>query len=261
MSRANYYKDRQKRQHQEIAEDRVVEQVNKVRRSHPRMGTRKVLYEIGDQLRSQGINLGRDRLFELLGRRGLLIKPLPKKPKTTNSRHCLPVCKNLIKDLKVTRANQVWVSDITYIAYEQNFLYLALTSDLKSRKILGFDISTSLDARGAIRAAQMALRQLPQSLKVIHHSDRGCQYCCHEFVKLFKDRGEISMTEVNHCYENSLAERINGILKQEYGLRDRLPNKAMAIKMVQEAIHLYNTSRPHAALGYAYPSQVHALAE
>ena len=260
MSRQNFYQARRQRQRQEVAEDRVLELVQEQRRLHPRMGTRKLLFQLQAPMRRLGISLGRDRLFDLLRRHELLVPPLPKRPQTTFSRHTLPVFTNQIKGLEVTRPNQVWVSDITYLRTAEGYLYCALTTDLMSRKIIGYDVADGLEATGAIRATQMALTQLAPGVSVIHHSDRGCQYCCHPMVQLLQDRGvQISMTEVNHCAENSLAERINGILKQEYGLGQELPSKAIARRMVREAIQLYNDLRPHRALNLRCPSHVHAL--
>ena len=158
------------------------------------------------------------------------------------------------------RPHEVWVSDLTYLRTEEGYLYLALITDKKSRKIVGFHCGDTLEASGCLKAVEMALAQLPEGARPIHHSDRGCQYCSHEYVNKLVDRGlGVSMTETDHCAENALAERMNGILKSEYGLGFRLRSKAVARALVREAVHLYNTRRPHTALGMKTPEEVHAL--
>jgi transposase InsO family protein len=153
------------------------------------------------------------------------------------------------------------VSDITYLRTREDFVYLALITDKYSRKIVGWHVGDSLEAIGCVRALERALAELPEGCKPIHHSDQGSQYCCHEYVERLQRAGlPVSMTETNHCAENALAERMNGILKQEYGLGEELPRKEIAYRAVQQGINLYNTRRPHGALGYRMPSQVHLTA-
>lgn len=237
--------------------DMVVEQ----RRDHPRMGTRKLHLCIKAELEKAEVKVGRDRLFEVLRRHDLLVeRRRAEYPTTTNSYHCLPVFNNLVCDLEVSRPNEVWVSDLTYLRTEEGFLFLALITDKKSRKIVGFHCGDTLEASGCLKALDMALAELPKGAKPIHHSDRGCQYCSHEYVNKLVDRGlTVSMTETDHCAENALAERVNGILKSEYGLGYRLPSKAAARVLVRQSIHLYNDRRLHTALAYRTPAEVHAL--
>ena len=258
MSRQNYYKLRQNRIKQEVASDTILDMVHKERREQPALGCRKLLKLICPHL-DEETRIGRDRMFKLLRDNDLLISRKRKYCRTTNSNHNYNVYRNLLKDMNVTGSNQAFVSDITYISTMEGFMYLALVMDAHSRQIVGYDCSDSLESLGALRALRMALRQLPKGVKIVHHSDRGCQYCCREYVKLLKRHG-ISMTEENHCYENGKAERLNGILKQEYGLGKLFKNKNDVKRAVVEAVYYYNYRRPHQALGYKIPVKVHKAA-
>lgn len=258
MTRQNYYKLRKSRTKRAVASDIILDMVRKERREQPALGGRKLLGLISPKL-DQNERIGRDSMFKLLKDKDLLINRKRKYCRTTNSNHSFRVYNNILKDANITGANQAFVSDITYISTMEGFLYLALVMDVHSRRIVGFDCSDSLESVGAQRALKMALRQLPRGAKIIHHSDRGSQYCCKEYVKLLK-RHKISMTEENHCYENSKAERLNGILKQEYGLGNLIKDKQEAIMLVIEAVYYYNCRRPHQALGYRFPDEVHQAA-
>jgi transposase InsO family protein len=190
---------------------------------------------------------------------GLLIKRRRKYVRTTNSDHGFKTYDNKIKGLEITKPNQVWVSDITYISSQEGFMYLALTTDLYSRKIVGFDISDSLEAEGCRRALKRALSRLTDTKGIIHHSDRGIQYCCREYIKTLKNnKMEISMAAKGDCYENAVAERVNGILKQEYDLGGRFISKSVAIKATNEAINLYNTRRLHSSINFQTPEEKYA---
>jgi transposase InsO family protein len=203
--------------------------------------------------------LGRDKFFELMGDEGLLIKRKRKYVRTTNSEHGFRTYSNKIKDLKILKPNHVWVCDITYISTRRGFMYLALITDLFSRKIVGYDISDSLEAEGCRRALKKALSSVKNSEGIIHHSDRGIQYCCKEYIKLLMEHGmEISMAAKGDCYENAVAERVNGILKQEYGLGDKFINKEVAAKATREAINLYNTIRLHRSINFKTPAEIYA---
>jgi putative transposase len=263
MSRQNYYARRQQRRRRQIDGDLVVRLVVAERQQQPRIGTRKLHFLFKGPLQEAGVKVGRDRMFEVLRERDLLVerKP-PEYPRTTNSYHCLPVFINRIKDLEVKKPNEVWVVDLTYLRTEEGFLYLALLTDKKSRKIVGYHCGDTLEAEGCIQALDMALRDLPPGVQPIHHSDQGTQYCCHAYVKRLLERGlSISMTERNHCAENALAERMNGILKSEYSLGGQFQSKQGARLAVHQAVHLYNTRRPHTALKYRVPAEVHTFAE
>lgn len=263
MTRQNYYGARHRRQRREIDEELVLRWVRQERGLHPRMGVRKLHHMLQKRLGAAGVKLGRDRLFELLGREELLVPPrVSERPRTTRSGHSLPVFTNRIKGLEVKRPNEVWVGDLTYLRTREGFLYLALLTDKSSRKIVGWHCGDTLEAEGCLKALEMAVRELPLGVPgPIHHSDRGCQYCSHEYVKRALERGlSISMTEVDHCAENAQAERMNGILKTEYGLGMEFGSKAEARRAVEEAVYLYNRLRPHTALKYRVPAEVHSLA-
>lgn len=263
MSRQNYYVRRRRRRRRQVDEEWVVEWVRAERGLQPRLGTRKLHYLMKERLEQLQAKVGRDRLFEILKERHLLVEPkVSENPRTTSSYHCLPVFKNLLRDREVNQPNQVWVGDITYLRTEEGFMYLALLTDKMSRKIVGYHCGDSLEASGCIQALEMALEQMPQGAQPIHHSDRGSQYCCHEYVNRLVDRGlKISMTEKDHCGENALAERMNGIIKAEYGLGRKFKTKASALLAVNQCVNLYNTRRPHSSLGNRLPDQVHSLTE
>lgn len=259
MSRQNYYHQRRAREKAAVDETLVVELVRAERRRQPCMGGRKLWHLLEQDLAAARVTLGRDRFFAVLKRQGLLICRRKRTCQTTESRHGFRVYANLAKDLVLRGPHELLVSDITYVRTEEGFMYLALAMDAYSRKIVGYDCSDSLEALGARRALKMALAQLPAGVRTMHHSDRGTQYCCHEYVAMLEAAGvAISMTQENHCYENAKAERLNGILKQEYGLGDTLAKTDDARSLARQAVMLYNTHRPHTALGYRCPGAVHA---
>lgn len=261
MTRQNYYKQRQRRSRRRIDESLIVSLVRRERQQQPRLGCRKLHRMLQAELSDAGVEVGRDRMFEVLRDHRMLLEPLPKKPRTTYSRHSLPVYGNLISELETTNPNQIWVSDITYIRTWEDFEYLSLITDLHSHKIVGYHTSESLGVEETLKALEKALDDLPDDKYPIHHSDRGSQYCSHEYVgRLQKRHLPVSMTEINHCAENSVAERLNGILKQEYGLGRTFLNREQARRAIDEAIWLYNNRRPHTKLDYRMPSDVHRQA-
>jgi len=258
MSRQNYYAARRLRQRRQVDEDLILELVRRERQMQPRLGGRKLRHLLQADLEEAGVSVGRDRFFELLAEHDLLVAPKPGTPHTTNSRHCLPVFRNLFAGIDLQAPNEVWVSDLTYIRTDEGFLFAALITDAYSRKIVGANIGDTLEAVGCLQALDEALGDLPAGKLPIHHSDRGCQYCCHEYVNRLQARGlAISMTEVMHCYENALAERVNGILKQEYEMDRTFKTKAQARAAFQQAVWLYNHRRPHLMLNYRFPADVH----
>ena len=259
MSRQNYYARHRRRQRRRVDAELVAGLVRRERRLQPRLGTRKLYHVLKPELEQAGVRLGRDRMFEELRSWGLLLEPVPAQyPRTTHSSHNLPVFRNLVKGLELKAPNEVWVSDLTYLRTVEGFLYLALITDQYSRKIVGWNVGDNLEAVGCTRALDQALKDLPPRSRPIHHSDQGSQYCCHEYVRRLGERGlPVSMTEVNHCAENALAERMNGILKQEYGLGAEFHSKTLAQAAVRQSVELYNTRRPHGALGNRFPTQVH----
>ena len=261
MSRQNYYSRRRQRQRREVDADLVLQLVRDERRQQPRLGGRKLLCLVGSRLKAHGVEIGRDRFFRLLAENELLVERKPKQPRTTNSRHSLPVFHNQVEELTLTAPNQAWASDLTYLRTDQGFVFSALITDMFSRKIVGHFISDNLEAEGCLKALEMALKELPAGACPIHHSDRGCQYCCHLYVeRLQKADLGISMTQEMHCYENALAERVNGILKQEYELDSTFRTKEQARVAFEQAVWLYNYRRPHMSLKYRFPAEVHQQA-
>jgi transposase InsO family protein len=242
----------------ELWDQLIVAEVKKIRRRQPKVGTRKLHRMVNKQLKSEGIQIGRDRLFKLLRTVDLLVPRRKRGNQTTDSRHRLNTYGNLIRDLQLTRPNQVYVSDITYVETLLGFCYLALITDAYSRKIVGYDLSRSLSVEGSLRALEMALKQLSGPIQLIHHSDRGLQYCSHVYADLLRTHGvQISMTEERHVYENAKAERVNGILKSEFLLGDQLASFEVAEQLVKEAIQIYNEERLHLSLDYQTPAMVH----
>lgn len=260
MSRQNYYAGRKQRIRIKVNSDLVAELVRQERKIQPRIGVRKLYLVLQPALEEAGITMGRDRMFEELRERELLVPPLLREwPKTTHYNASLPVFRNEIKDLEVKRANEVWVADLTYVRTDEGFLYVSLITDKCSRKIVGYHADDTLETVGPLKALVMALSEMPQGATPIHHSDRGCQYCSHDYVEALQKGGlSISMTEEDHCAQNAMAERVNGILKQEYGIGYGFKTKALARKALKEAVHLYNTRRLHTALNYQVPEVVHA---
>lgn len=259
MSRQNYYAQRKRRQRRQVDGELIAALVQRERQIQPRVGTRKLYKMLQQELADAGVKVGRDRFFEILAERDLLLQPQPAAyPSTTNSRHSLPVFTNQIKGLELNAANQVWVSDITYLRTAEGFVYLALITDKWSRKIVGHHCGDNLEAEGCLEALEVAAAILPPGARPIHHSDRGCQYCSHVYVnRLAHYQLPVSMTQTDHCAENALAERVNGILKQEYGLGLEFRTKADALRAVNQSVWLYNNRRLHSALGYRIPEAVH----
>lgn len=259
MSRQNYYAGRVQRRRRAVDGDFVAELVRQERRLQPRIGGRKLHLVLQPALAEAGIKMGRDRLFEELRGRDLLVPRLPRRwPRTTHYNASLPVFHNEIRGLEVRRTHEVWVVDITYVRTAEGFLYVSLITDRCSRKIVGYAAAETLETQGALQALRMALAALPAGRHPIHHSDRGCQYGSHEYVSVLRARGlKISMTEEDHCAENALAERVNGILKQEYGLGNEFTTKAQARQALKEGVHIYNTRRLHGAIKYQVPEVVH----
>lgn len=239
----------------------IISKVLDIRREQPRIGGRKLYSLLGDDFRTKGIGVGRDRFFALLSEAGLLVKRRRKYVRTTHSHHRFHTYKNLLSGRSLNCAGQAYVSDITYLRTGSGFVYLFLLTDAYSRKIVGWHLSQSLGIEGGIRALKMALRD-PSTPRagLVHHSDRGIQYCSGAYTGLLKKhRVQISMTEQNHCYENSMAERVNGILKQEFLLDAEWPDYRSAKKAVSHAVKTYNEKRPHWSLGLRIPAQVHRM--
>jgi len=229
-----------------------------MRNIQPRVGVRKLQRMMLKSEYGLPVEISRDRLFKLLGDNDLLVKRKKRYHQTTNSRHSLPSYPNLLKELDVRHVNQVWVSDITYVKLPQGkFCYLFLITDYFSRKIIGYALKSTLSSDGAIEVLKKALKNAKPSSGFIHHSDHGVQYCNKAYTALLhKHKAQISMTGVNHCYDNAVAERVNGILKQEFGLGSTIASFEAAHKLTRQAIYLYNSVRLHTSHGYHTPDAV-----
>ncbi len=257
ISRQGYYQGWRERQRAVGNEERILAAVRRERRSQPRVGGRKLQW----LLQAEGVIVGRDALLRILGEHELLVQPKKKTVRTTCYDDSLPVYRNLLYELEPTRPHHVWVSDITFVDTDEGFVYLSLITDLVSRHIVGWNAGDTNAAAEALKALQGAIQQLPAGRWPIHHSDRGSQYCCHEYVAALNARGlPISMTEQNHCYENCYAERVNGILKDEFNLDRKFRTRAQARRAIAEAVETYNTRRPHTSLHMQTPNQIHRLA-
>jgi transposase InsO family protein len=260
LSRSGYYAWCKRREETAIKESIVVELVRDVRKILPRIGGKKLYFMLQKDLQQAG-KTGRDKFFEILKRNGLLVERKRSYTRTTNSYHRFYTYKNLLKENAITKPDECYVADITYIRTEGGFVYLFLLTDYYSRKITGWSLSKSLSIEGGLESLRMALKQCKNTSKLIHHSDRGIQYCSKDYIALLqKNKVRSSMTEENHCYENSKAERVNGILKDEFLLDSTFKNFAEAHKATSEAIKLYNEIRPHWALDLRTPDAVHRLA-
>jgi putative transposase len=237
----------------------VLELVQEIRNKMPRIGTPKLAFMLKESFVQHGIKMGRAGLNDLLSEHGMLVRKKRRKPKTTDSNHWYRRYQNLIKNIEINRPEQVWVCDITYISLIDCFAYLSLITDAYSRKIVGYCLNKTLESRGPIDALEMALGSWDCSLgKLIHHSDRGVQYCCNEYTGILIDAGIlISMTQKGDPYENAIAERINGILKTEFNLADTFDEFEQASAAVNQSIMVYNEVRPHASCDYLTPEQAH----
>ncbi len=260
ISRQAYYQGRQRARQRQAAVAQVVEWVRDIRADHPRMGGRKLYHRLQARLEALDVPLGRDHFFALLRAEDLLIAPRkPPGPRTTHG--AATRWDNQLQAATIAGPHQAWVADITYLRTDEGFCYLALISDVYSRKILGWNVAASLERAGALRALQQALHAKPPETTPLHHSDRGSQYRSRAYIQRLQNAGcRVSMTEDDHCAENAQAERLNGILKAEYLLDHTFRTIAQARRAAREAIQLYNTDRPHLSLDYQTPAQVHQAA-
>jgi putative transposase len=236
----------------------VLKLVEQIRVQLPRSGVPQLCQMLQEPLKAHGIKMGRDALYELLGTHGYLIRYRRRKPYTTDSNHPYKKYPNLIKDMLLTHPGQLWVSDITYLRHTQGFCYLSIVTDAYSRKIVGYKLHPTLHSQGAIDALIMAATTSKRQQQLIHHSDRGVQYCCNDYVQMLGHYNiNISMTENGDPYENAIAERINGILKGEFLLAQTFGSYTEAVEAVDGAIDKYNHLRPHASCDYLTPAAAH----
>jgi transposase InsO family protein len=235
----------------------VIELVESIRLQMPKIGTRKLYFILEDELKR--LNVGRDMLFRILKANHMLIQPKRRYHITTNSHHRFRKHKNLVENVVPEQPEQIWVSDITYVGNRQNPMYLALVTDAYSKQIMGHDLSNSLDVSGSLRALKMAVKKRKYKNNIVtHHSDRGLQYCSNEYQDLLKrSKMYCSMTESYDPYANAVAERVNGILKEEFiGYKNKHSLETMDA-LVKNSINIYNEKRPHFSCYYKTPKQMH----
>lgn len=260
MSRQAYYQHFWQEESTTIEQELIIKEVQQIRTNHRAMGTRKLYEKLQPFMLEHQIKMGRDALFDCLAEHKLLIRRRKRKISTTMSYHRFRKYKNLIKELKINTCNHLYVSDITYWKIQTGFVYISFITDAYSHKIVGYQVASTLEAIESKQALEMAIKPLSkeQMKHLIHHSDRGVQYCSDEYVKLLQDNEiQISMTESSEPTDNAIAERLNGILKDEYLQFYVVEDIIQAKEKLKEAVDLYNQERPHMSIGNLTPQQVH----
>jgi len=256
ISRQGYYYKLKKIEKKLSETELIVKQVQDLRKTMPRIGGRKLYFMMRQFFKDNNIAIGRDKFFDILRENGLLVKQRKNYKRTTFSNHNLQKYKNLVKDLPETTEFSIWVCDITYLKTKKGFCYLSLITDARTKKIIGFNVSDDLRTESTIVALEMALKCGYDLTKVIHHSDRGSQYCAYDYVKILKSLGiQISMTESGDPRDNAIAERVNGILKTEFLCGSELKDKQDALKWAVLSIERYNNLRPHLSIGLQTPAE------
>lgn len=257
IDRQVYYRSIRRKAGRQSKAEQVVAMVSEVRKAMPKIGGRKLYYLLGDRL--QAIKIGRDRFFEILKANHLLIKAKRSYHITTDSHHRFRKHKNLVLEMPVYRPEQVWVSDITYIGKREKPCYLNLITDAYSKKIMGYYVADNMDTQSSVMALKMAVKHRNYNNEpLIHHSDRGVQYCADNYQEvLIKNNILCSMTNNGDPYENAIAERINGILKQEFIIDTYHADLSIMRKIVKEAVDIYNNQRPHYSNHMLTPIQMH----
>lgn len=243
-----------------IEEELIIQEVLRIRKNHRRMGCRKLYEMLQDFMLQHHIKMGRDALFTMLAAHHLLIRKRKRKVQTTHSLHWLRKYPNLIKNFMPTAINQLWVSDITYWKIKDKYMYISFITDAFSRKIVGYNVAPTLEAVESVSSLRMAFSALgaESHSQLVHHSDRGVQYCSAQYVKLLQDYNvQISMTENGDPLENAIAERINGIIKEEYLNVYEVENIHQAKQLLKDVVDLYNNERPHMSIGNLTPNLIH----
>jgi len=261
ISRQAYYQGQQRSTQRSQCAQVVVQLVQDTRIRQPRIGTRKLQHLLREQMEQAGVKMGRDAMFDVLRNARMLVATRRAYHKTTDSHHRFRRHPNLVKkgpgQVMVTRSEQLWVADVTYLPTTDKFVYLSLVTDAHSRKIVGWHVHASLQTEEVAQAMKMALRERQTRRQLIHHSDRGIQYCSSLYQEMHRRAGvSCSMTDGYDCYQNALAERVNGILKNEF-LLTRPANLQQARRMVAESVQIYNHERPHLSLKMQTPDAVH----
>jgi transposase InsO family protein len=260
ITRQAYYQNNWESISTTLEEELVIQQVKSIRKHHRRIGTRKLYEMMYPFLQEHVIKIGRDALFTMLSANQLLVRKRKSRIKTTNSYHWLRKYPNLIRGFVPSAINQLWVSDITYWKLKEKHVYISLVTDAYSHKIVGYQVAETMEAIESVKALQMALSALgaESHLNLIHHSDRGVQYCCHSYVKLLQDYNiNISMTESGDPLENAVAERVNGIIKEEYLDTYQCSSIKEVEKLLKDVVKLYNDERPHMSIGNFTPNHIH----
>ena len=263
FSKQAYYQFRHHREDQAERDRQIIGKVLTVRRHLPRLGTRKLYYLLKDEFVEAHISVGRDKLFEVLRAKQMLITKRRKYIQTTDSKHWMRTYPNRVQQMPLTQPEQLWVADITYILTRQETLYLHLVTDAYSKQIMGYMLSRDLKAESTLKALQMAFKKriYPHN-QIIHHSDRGLQFCSKLYInELRKHNCQISMTQDGNPYDNAVAERVNGILKDEFYCDEAFENYETALASVAQSIILYNTRRPHMSCSMLTPLQMHQQQE
>jgi putative transposase len=259
LTRQSHYQHQWRMADTDIETELVVQEVIAIRRLHPAMGCRKLLVMLQTFMLGHQIKMGRDALFDLLEAHKLLVRRRKRNITTTWSKHWMRKYPNLVKDVVPTRANQVWVSDITYFKIAESHVYISFVTDAYSHKIVGYQVADSLEAVHSVKALEMAIKAInTKFIGLIHHSDRGVQYCCAEYVNLLQDyKIAISMTENGDPLENAIAERVNGIIKEEYLNHYNITHKKEIEQQLKKAVNQYNQHRPHLSCNMLTPDDVH----
>jgi transposase InsO family protein len=260
ITRQALYQHEWKEEELNIEAELIIQQVIAIRKHHPAIGTRKLYLMLQPFLQEHHIKIGRDKLFELLSAYKLLVHRRKRRVTTTQSYHRFHKYSNLIKEMQLTGINQLWVSDITYYKTGGGFIYLSFVTDAYSHKIIGFQAAETLQAVHSLQALEMAIKgdDYLKQYKIIHHSDRGVQYCSEDYVKLLQGNAiSISMTENGDPLENPIAERVNGIIKEEYLNHYSYKTKKEIEEKLQQAVKLYNNERPHMSCSMFTPNEVH----
>lgn len=258
ISRQAYYQGLKQNEKEIFSSEIILKKVEEIRKLHPKMGTRKLYFKLRNFIEENNIKMGRDAFFALLYEHNLLIRKRQRSTRTTYSNHWMRKYPNLITEYIPQKANQLYVSDITYWKIETGFIYLSLITDVYSHKIVGYSVSDTLEAKETVKALKMVIKENCVDENTIHHSDRGLQYCSDVYVSLLKKNNcKISMTENGDPRENAVAERVNGIIKNEYLHNYQVYNVKEANELLKTVIRLYNEDRPHLSIGNYTPEEVH----
>jgi transposase InsO family protein len=259
VTRQAYYQSKKRVLQDLIEQEILLDRIDNIRKDHKRLGGRKLFYKLGDFMNEHNIKMGRDAFFDLLRAHNLLIKQRKRYHVTTNSNHWMKKYPNLIKDVEPLGPNHIWVSDITYWKTKGGHYYISFITDAYSRKIVGYHVADTMEAIESIAALKMAIKTLnPEATGLIHHSDRGSQYCSSGYVKTLKNKGiKTSMTENGDPLENAIAERVNGIIKGEYLFDYEIKSLTKAKEILKSVVKLYNEDRPHSSIGNVTPSELH----